>query len=144
MTPKLTHKLRRALRATALVAAIGSVAFADTSLRLGATFPGWDKLSSSGADGRVAEALIDLARGYARQLGRFCSLPEAFLRERSSSLLSALVFYEGYLPYGSREEVLLDSFDQRVSIVRLPLRREVLVVLVDVDDLGVAMVVCDI
>lgn len=117
-------------------------AFADTSLRLGATFPGWDKLSSFGVEGQVEESMADLATDYARQLGRFCSLPEVFLRENSSSILTALIHYETYLPFNSEEEVLLDSFDQRVSIVHKSFGGDALVVMVDLDELGIAMAVC--
>ncbi len=127
---------------TILVLTTVGAAFADTSLRLGATFPGWDKLSSFGVEGQVEESMADLASDYARQLGRFCSLPEVFLRENSSSILTALIHYETYLPFNSEEEVLLDSFDQRVSIVHKSFGGDALVVMVDLDDLGIAMAVC--
>ncbi len=135
-------KLMRRVAAAALLAMLLSPALAGTSLNLGATFPGWDELSSYGPEARVADAVADLASDYARQLGRFCSLPEVFLRDGSSSVLTALVFYQGYLPYGSREEVLLDSFDQRVSVVHKSFGGDALVLLIDLDDLGVAMAVC--
>lgn len=133
----------RTLAVAGLLATL-SVGFADTSLRLGATFPGWDKLRSTGAEGRLEEMVVDLARGYARQIGRYCSLPEVFLRERSTSWRSALLYYESYLPYGAREEVLLESRTQRVSIVRPNFGSDAMVVLVVLDDLGVAMAVCGI
>ena len=130
--------------AAILLATLLGTSFADTSLRLGATFPGWDKLSTYGVEGELAEAVADLASDYARPLGRFCSLPEVFRRAGSSSVLTALGFYEGYLPYGSREEVLLDTYDQRVSVVHTSYGGEALVLLIDLDDLGVAMAVCGI
>lgn len=95
-----------------------------------------------GVNGRLDDSMTDLASRYARQLGRYCSLPEAFLREASSSIITALPFYEGFLPYGSTERVLLDTFDQRVSIVRLGTGAEALVLLVRLDRQGVGMVVC--
>lgn len=128
--------------AFAILLATSNAAFADVSLNLGTVFPGWDKLGRTGAEGQISDSITDLASGYARQLGRFCSLPEAFLRESSSSIITALVFYESFLPYDSSERVLLDTFDQRVSIVTLRPRSEALVLLVRLDRLGVGMVVC--
>jgi len=119
-------------------------ALADFSLRLGTVFPGWDKLDRSGPERQLSESMTDLASDYARQLGRFCSLPEAFLRDGSSSVLSAVVFYETYLPYGATERVLLDTVEQRVSVVRTGTGSEVLVLLVRLDRLGVGMVACGI
>lgn len=140
----LTHRSRVLMIAAILMGATTGTAFADTSLRLGTTFPGWDKLGSTGVEGRIEESVADLAGDYARQLGRFCSLPEVFLRENSSSVLTAMVFYETYLPYGSREEVLLDTYDQRVSVVHREYGGDALVVLIELDGLGVAMAVCGI
>lgn len=140
------NRWKAGVRTTALAGLLTALSFgfADTSLRLGATFPGWDKLGSTGAEGRLEEMVVDLARGYARQIGSYCSLPEVFLREGSTSWRSALLFYETYLPYGAREEVLLESRTQRVSIVRRSYGGDAMVVLVEIDDLGVAMAVCGI
>ena len=44
-------------------------------------------------------------------------MPEVFERERTPSIVTALGFYEGFLPIGASERVLLDSFDQRVALV---------------------------
>ena len=144
--PPGKHVRRRLLAAfaTALLLGAPTAALADYSLRLGADFPGWTELRRTGADGQVHESMTDLARRYALQLGRFCSLPEVFLRDSSSSILTALVFYEGFLPYGSSERVLLDSVDQRVSIVTSSYGSETLVLLVRLDRLGVAMAACSI
>lgn len=140
----LTPRRLLATFVLAVVLATSTAAFADVSLRLGTVFPGWDELGNSGADRQLSATMTDLASGYARQLGRFCSLPETFLRESSSSILTALVFYEGFLPHGSSERVLLDTFDQRVSIVTSRTGTENLVLLVKLDRLGVGMVVCSV
>jgi len=142
--PPGKHVRRRLLAAfaTALLLGAPTAALADYSLRLGAVFPGWTELRRTGADGQVHESMTDLARRYALRLGRFCSLPEVFLRDSSSSILTALVFYEGFLPYGSSERVLLDSVEQRVSIVTSSYGSETLVVLARLDRLGVAMAAC--
>jgi len=140
---KVANGLQRVL-AIVVLAAIAGMGFADVSLRLGVVFPGWEKLGSREVEGQIEESVTELAKDYARQLGRFCSLPEVLLREASSSILTALIFYEGYLPFGAREEVLLDSFDQRVSVVHMNTGGDALVVMVDLDDMGVAMAVCGI
>ena len=96
-----------------LALAFLSSANAGTSIKLGTTFPGWDRVRS----GPTFDAATDLARGYARQIGHVCTMPEVFVRERSTSIITALVFYQGFLPYGASERVLLDSIDQRVAMI---------------------------
>ncbi len=115
-----------------------SVAFADMSLKLGTSFPGWDKLPTRGSLYNSAE---DLIKSYARQVGHSCYSPELFVRDRSISISTALIFYEGYLPYGSRESVLLDNYDQRVSMVRRSYGSDALVVLIKGND-GIYMIIC--
>lgn len=125
-----------------ILAFIFSSSSADVSLRLSSVSPGWEKLESYGRDAGLHDPAVDLAESYARQLGRFCSLPEVFLRESSNSILSAKLFYEAYLPHGSREEVLLESADQRVSIVHMGLGSGVLTVMVVVDRTGTVLILC--
>ncbi len=96
-----------------LVLALFSSALAGTSIKLGATFPGWDRVRS----GPTFDAATDLARGYARQIGHVCTMPEVFVRERSTSIITALVFYQSFLPHGATERVLLDGIDQRVALI---------------------------
>lgn len=121
-----------------LMLTFGSFALADTSLRLGAVFPGWDKLGS----GAIYDSGVNLGRGYARQLGGFCSLPEVFLRTQSSSIVTAEVFFESYLPFGSDEQVLLRDASQRVSVVSLRFGQDVLTAMFEVRGTGVGLVVC--
>lgn len=97
----------------ALLLSLTASALAGTSIKLGATFPGWDRERS----GPTFDAATDLARGYGRQVGHLCTMPEVFVRERSTSIITALVFYETYLPYGATERVLLDSVTQRVALI---------------------------
>lgn len=125
-----------------MLAFLFSSASADVSLRLSSVFPGWEKLDSYGRDAGLHDSAVDLAESYARQLGRYCSLPEVFLRESSNSILSAKLFYEAYLPYGSREEVLLESTEQRVSIVHRNLGSSVFAVMVVVDRTGTVLILC--
>lgn len=96
-----------------LVLAIVSSASASTSLKLGATLPGWDRVRS----GPAFDAATDLARGYGRQIGHVCTLPEVFIRGSSTSIITALVFYQSFLPHGASERVLLDGIDQRVAMI---------------------------
>lgn len=115
-----------------------SWSFAGTSLKLGATFPGWDKEPTYGSVYNSAESLI---KGYARQIGHSCFTPEVFYRSGTSSLITAVIFYEPYLPYGSNERVLLDSYDQRVSLVSPRFGSDVLVVLAPVSS-GTFLILC--
>lgn len=130
----------RAVRTLALTVllTLASLAQADTSLTLGATFPGWDRLR----EGSLVSAAEDLVEDYARQAGHLCTRPEVFLRDGTRSLISAMTFYESYLPVGSDEVVLLEDLEQRVSLVTTPTSvGEVMVVHVVLDG-GVLMVVC--
>ena len=97
----------------ALLLSLAASTLAGTSLKLSTTLPGWDRERS----GPTFDAATDLARGYARQLGRVCSMPEVFVRDQSSSIRTALLFYENYLPYGAIERVLLDGATQRVALI---------------------------
>lgn len=122
----------------ALVLVLFSSAMAGTSIKLGATFPGWDRVRS----GPTFDAATDLARGYARQIGHVCTMPEVFVRERSTSIITALVFYQTYLPHGASERVLLDGIDQRVALISSrTLFSDVLSVMVSTRS-GVVLVLC--
>jgi hypothetical protein len=122
----------------ALVLVLFSSAMAGTSIKLGATFPGWDRVRS----GTTFDAATDLTRGYARQIGHICTMPEVFVRERSTSIITALVFYQTYLPYGASERVLLDGIDQRVALISSrTMFSDVLSVMVSTRS-GVVLVLC--
>lgn len=122
----------------ALILLLASVAFADSSLKLGAVFPGWDRVRSGG----LYDAAVDMARDYGRQVGHFCSLPEVFFRDRATSILTAELFYESYLPFGSSEVMLLESRDQRVAMIRRSTSpSDVLSVMVALRS-GVVLVLC--
>jgi hypothetical protein len=108
----MKHRLARVLVALIACLSLGS-ALAGVSIKLGAVFPGWDVLRS----GSLHAAATDLARDYSRQISHVCFSPEVFLRESSTSLITARIFYDGYLPVGASEHVLLDDFDQRVTLV---------------------------
>ena len=132
--------LRLSIRSLALVLLLSSVAGASaaTSLKLGAVFPGWDQVRS----GPTYDAAGSLARDYARQIGHFCGMPEVFVRERTTSIVTALVFYEGFLPFGASERMLLNSVDQRVTLVSSrTLMADVLSVMVATRS-GVVLVLC--
>ena len=121
-----------------LVLTFASVAFAGTSVKLGATFPGWDQIRSGPTHG----AASDLARGYARQIGHVCTMPEVFIRERSTSVITALVFYQSFLPYGASERVLLDGIDQRVALISLRSRASDVLSVIVATRSGVVLVLC--
>lgn len=121
----------------ALVFAVVTPASADVSLTLGSVLPGWDKADA----GPLHDSAGTLARSYAQQLGRTCFRPEVFVRDNTSSLVIAKVFYEPYLPYGSNEQVLLDDVKQRVSIVTPQVGAGTLTVMVALDH-AVVLIVC--
>ena len=122
----------------ALFLVLFSSAMAGTSIKLGATFPGWDRVRS----GPTFDAATDLARGYGRQIGHVCTMPEVFVRERSTSIITALVYYQTYLPHGASERVLLDGIDQRVALISSrTMFSDVLSVMVSTRS-GVVLVLC--
>ena len=120
----------------AAIVGLTSIAWAGVSITLGSVFPGWDKIRS----GSVHAAATDLARGYARDVRHSCTMPEVFVRDRASSIRSALIFYEPYLPRGSSEQVLLDRRDQRVAMINHR-TRDVLSVMVATSG-GVVLILC--
>ena len=125
--------------ALVFVLVLAAVAFAGTSVKLGAVFPGWDRLRT----GNLHDDAAALARDYGRQIGHVCTFPEVFLRDRSSTIRAAELFYESYLPFGSRETMLLETSSQRVSlVVRSTSRIEVLSVMVVLRSAGVVLVLC--
>lgn len=135
---RMTTPRAAATVALAALLALATLAQAGTSLKLGAAFPGWDRLR----EGSLVTSAEELVEDYARQAGHSCFRPEVFLRDRSTSLWSALTFYESSLPYDSEETVLLEDRDQRVSLVTGPTSiDEVMVVHVALED-GVLMIVC--
>ncbi len=115
-----------------------SLGMADMSLKLGASFIGWEKQATSGSTYASAERLIT---DYARQVGHACFQPELFFRSGSTSVLTAELYYDMGLPYGAEEVVLLDSFDQRVALVTQTFRSDVLTVLISSDS-GVFLILC--
>lgn len=134
MTPMRT--LRILIVTLQLAGAV--LAQAGTSINLGTTIPGWDRIRTGG----MVTSAEDLARDYALQVSHTCVSPEVSLRERSRSLLSAMTFYETYLPFGSEEVILLEDYEQRVSMVTTPSSvGEVMVVHLLLDG-GVLMIVC--
>ncbi len=90
-----------------------SVALAGTSIKLGAVFPGWDQVRS----GSLYNSASDVARDYSRQIAHVCIRPEVFVRDRSTTIMSAKLYYEMYLPFGSNERVLLENRDVRVAMI---------------------------
>lgn len=135
--PKFRQRVAR-VALFLFVSLVGATAFADTSLRLSTSLPGWDKVRS----GPIEQSVENLARDYARQLGQFCSLPEVFVRSRSSSIISAESSFTTHLPFNSREEVLLRSSSQRVSVVYPPFGSNALAVMVVIEGSGVALGIC--
>lgn len=97
-----------------VVFAVASIALADVSLTLGASFPGWSKLSFTDA---AYTSGVRLARDYAGQIGHLCGLAEVFERSNTSSIIMAEVFYEGFLPVGASERMQLEAVTQRVALV---------------------------
>ena len=141
--PSAAPRPSRAQRIWISIAIVATFAFAGTavagtSLVLGATFPGWDRIRTGGLE----EAASDLEKDYAREVGHSCSRTEVLLRGQSGSIITGLVFYEGFLPFGSNEQVLLNTADQRVAIItKSNSFSDVLSVMVRIDG-GIVLVLC--
>ena len=115
-----------------------SVALAGTSIKLGAVFPGWDQVRS----GSLYNSASDVARDYSRQIAHVCIRPEVFVRDRSTTIMSAKLYYEMYLPFGSNERVLLENRDVRVAMISTRTSfSDVLSVLVATHS-GVVLILC--
>ena len=121
----------------ALVAVLGS-AHGGVSLTLGVVLPGWDEVESV----RFEEAAEDLAKDYARQLGHACIRPEVFVRSNTRTVMSALLFYEVWLPAGSTENVVLDDWNQRVSLISKPYAYAPVLSVLLSTDMGVILILC--
>jgi len=94
---------------------VGS-ALTGTRRKLGAVFGRWVRIRR----GTLEQSASDLAPDDAGQLSHSCISPEVFRREGNGSIVRALVFYEPLSPAGASEDVLLESVDQRVSLVSTP------------------------
>lgn len=140
MTIRLALNMNRILRSVAAltIAVIMSTGMADSSLKLGSYFSGWDKLARTHQSFPSAERLII---GYANQVGHSCFSPELFHRGGSTSLLTAKLYYDMGLPIGATERVLLDSYDQRVAMISRRIGSDVLAVLVSGTS-GVFLILC--
>ena len=117
---------------------LASTAMAGTSLNLGAVFPGWDQIRS----GALYDSAAGVARSYSRQVAHVCARPEVFVRERSTSIMSAKIFYESYLPFNSSERVLLENREVRVAMISSRTRvRDVMSIMIATPS-GVVLVLC--
>lgn len=121
-----------------LLFASASLGMADMSLMLGTSFIGWENQATSGSTFASARTLIT---GYAGQIGHACFQPELFFRSGSTSVLTAKLYYDMGLPFGAEEDVLLDSYDQRVALITQSFGSAVLSVLVSGDS-GVFLILC--
>ena len=122
----------------AIALSLGLAAHADTSLILGAVFPGWERVDGGGLE----SSATSLARDYAMQIGHTCIHTEVFIREGTRSIITAEVFYEGFLPVGSTERILLESIDQCVALISSgTMLSDALSVMVTLDD-AVVLILC--
>jgi len=107
----VTRTLRLVL--VLMIVTAAATASAGTSIKLGAVFPGWDQVRTGG----LYDSASDIARSYSRQIAHVCVRPEVFVRDRATSIMSAKLFYESYLPIGSSERVLLENREVRVAMI---------------------------
>jgi hypothetical protein len=121
-----------------LALALATSAFAASSLKLGTSFPGWERVRS----GVTFDTAMGVARRYAGQIGRFCTMPEVFVRTQAPSIPTAVFHYRGYLPYGATERVLRDAFDHRVALISSRALPSGVLSVMATTRSGVALVLC--
>lgn len=127
----------RSILATTLLCALGQVS-AAASLKLDAVLPDWNELRS-GTLHRTASRLVE---DYSAQVRHFCVQPEVFLLPSATSIQGGRDAYEPRLPATSRQRVLVDAADQRVTMVTTPVSgREVMAVLA-LTSSGVVLILC--
>ena len=133
----MTSRTVRSLLATTLIHLL-CVAAAAASLKLGAVLPDWSELRS----GNLHHAASQLVGDYSAQVRHFCVQPEVFLLGSATSIQVAQAAYESHLPSRSKQRVLVDSIDQRVTMVSAaPSGQEVMAILARTDS-GVLLILC--
>lgn len=133
------HIANRLLWILGFVALLGSAhGNVDVSLKLGVVLPGWDGVQRA----MLEQSAADRAQRHARRLGHVCALPEVFVNTNARTLRDAHLSYKTWLPSGSREEVFLDDFDQRVSLISRPNAYVPVLSVLALTDVGVLLILC--
>lgn len=112
-------------------------AAAGASLKLGTVLPGWDELRSSNLHGAATRLVGD----YSAQVRHFCVQPEVFMLA-ARSLPDARAAYESTLPAASRQRLLVDDADQRVTMVMTPTSTQEVMAILALTDGGVVLILC--
>jgi len=112
-------------------------AAAAASLKLGTVLPGWDELRS----GNLHSAATRLVGDYSAQVRHFCVQPEVFMLA-ARSLPDARSAYEATLPSASRQRLLVDAADQRVTMVMTPTSTQEVMAVLALTDGGVVLILC--
>lgn len=124
------------LLVTTLLCSLGQ-ATAAASLKLGAVLPDWSEVHGGNLHGAASRLVSD----YSAQLRHFCVQPEVFLLASAGSIQGARSAYDAQLPAASRQRVLVDTTDQRVTMIITPSGQEVMAILA-VTSSGVVLIVC--
>jgi hypothetical protein len=112
--------------------------WAAASLKLGAVLPDWSEVRH----GTVHSAATRLVEDYSAQVRHFCVIPEVFLLPSATSIEGGRDAYERFLPTASRQRLLVDASDQRVTMVVIPASGLEVMSVLALTGSGVLLILC--
>lgn len=112
--------------------------WAAASLKLGAVLPAWSEVRA----GTLHSAATRLVEDYSAQVRHFCVIPEVFLLPSATSIQGARDAYEVFLPNASRQRLLVDASDQRVTMVVMPASSQEVMAVLALTGSGVLLILC--
>jgi hypothetical protein len=116
---------------------IGQV-WAAASLKLGAVLPAWSEVRTGALHGAATRLVED----YSSQVRHFCVIPEVFLLPSATSIQGGRDAYEAFLPTASRQRLLVDASDQRVTMIVTPVTGQEVMAVLAMTASGVLLILC--